>query len=111
MPAATPILIAGVLSSDSEMGPTERDFLKRAMRHVGLETDTILMATYGSDVAEEFAKLPAEIKNDTLNLVIQAAAADGKIVPAERAIVDIIAAQLGVSEEDVIERFKKALPQ
>jgi len=31
-------------------------------------------------------------------------------VPAERAIVDTIAAELGVGPEIIVERFRKALP-
>jgi uncharacterized tellurite resistance protein B-like protein len=103
-------LIAGVLCADGEMSDGERGFLKRMMTQCGLETDTALMPTYSEDVASEIAQLPEAIRGETLNLVILAAAVDGKIVPGERAIVDAIATQLGISEADIVERFKKALP-
>ena len=103
-------LIAGVICVDSEMSPDERSFLKRVMAQCGLETDTALAPTYGEDVAAELAQLPEQIRGQVLDLVIQAAAADGKIVPNERAIVDVIAKELGVSQEDIIERFRRALP-
>ena len=62
------------------------------------------------DVADELAQLPEAIRGETLELVILAAAADGQIHPHERAIVDTIAQQLGVSEEALVEKFKKVLP-
>lgn len=103
-------LIAGVICSDGKMSADEQSFLKRVMSESGLETDTALMPVYGDDVAEELAQLPEAIRGETLQLVILAAAADGQIHPHERQIVDTIAQQLGVSEEEVVERFKKVLP-
>ena len=102
-------LIAGVICSDGKMSADEQSFLKRVMSESGLETDTALMPVYGDDVAEELAQLPEAIRGETLELVILAAA-DGQIHPHERAIVDTIAQQLGVSEEQVVEKFKKVLP-
>jgi tellurite resistance protein len=103
-------LVAGVLCADGEMSPDERSFLKRVLQHVGVDPDTVLMPTYGEDVAAELALLPEATRWETLDLVIQAAAIDGKIVPAERAIVDAIAQQLGVAPEDIVERFRRLLP-
>lgn len=103
-------LVAGVVCSDSKMSPDERDFLKRVMVKFGIETDTALMPTYGEEVAAELAQLPEATRWETLDLVIKAAAVDGKIVPAERAVVDAVAGQLGVSQDDVVERLKQELP-
>jgi len=103
-------LIAGVICSDGKMSGDEQDFLKRVLSECGLETDTALMPVYADDVAEELAQLPEAVRDETLSLVILAAAADGQIHPNERAIVDTIAQQLGVGEEEIVERFKKVLP-
>jgi uncharacterized tellurite resistance protein B-like protein len=102
-------IIAGVLCADGEMGVEERAFLKRVMQHVGIETDTALMPTYGDDIAEELAQLPEAARWETLDMVIAAAAADGQFKPAERAFVDIIAKELGVDEADVVARMGRAL--
>lgn len=90
------------------MAPPEREFLKRVMKNFGLETDSALMPTYGQDITEELAQLPEATKWEVLDLVIQAAIADGQVVPAERAYINVIAQQLGVSDEDIGERFKRA---
>ena len=100
-------LIAGVLCSDGKMSDEERTFLKRVMEKLGLETDTALMPTYAQDVAEELDALSEDLRWQTLNLVLEAAAVDGKIDPSERAIVDVIANALGVAEADINDRLAK----
>ena len=47
--------------------------------------------------------------HDTLELAIAAAVADGRVVRLERAIVDAIASELGVSARDVDGRVSRAL--
>ena len=73
-------LIAGVVCSDGTMSADEREFLKRVMVQCGLPTDTALMPTYREDAAAELAELPAAVREQTLELVILAAAVDGRIV-------------------------------
>jgi tellurite resistance protein len=104
-------LIAGVICSDGEMSPDERDFLRRMMTQCGLETDTALMPTYQEDVASELAELPEAMRGEAFGLVVMAAAVDGKITPQERAIIDAVAAPLGIGEEQILERLRQALPQ
>ena len=102
-------LIAGVICSDNKMSPDERSFLKRVLERCGLETDTALMPTYAGDVAEELAQLPDGIRQEMLDLVILAAVADGDIVDSERAIVDVVAKEIGVTQDDLEGRLAKAL--
>lgn len=102
-------IIAGVLTADGAMTPEESAFLKRAMVQCGLETDTAVMAAYVEDVAEEVGQLDETTKWATLDLTIQAAAADGSIAPGERAIVDVVAQALGLSPEGVNSRLAQAL--
>jgi uncharacterized tellurite resistance protein B-like protein len=102
-------LIAGVLCSDGTMSSEESAFLKKVMAQCGLETDTAVMAMYGEDLAEEMAQLPPEARAQAMDLVIQAAAADGQVVASERAWVDAVAYQLGVAPDDVAARIQRAL--
>lgn len=102
-------LVAGVLCADDEMSPDERVFLKRVLERCGVETDTALMPTYGEDVAAELARLPDVIRSEMLDLIVAAAVADGKVVPSERAIIDVVAAELGITDDDVTERIRYAL--
>ncbi|MEZ4441700.1 MAG: hypothetical protein R3B72_21545 [Polyangiaceae bacterium] len=102
-------LIAGVVCSDGTMSADEREFLKRVMVQCGLPTDTALMPTYREDAAAELAELPAAVREQTLELVILAAAVDGRITPDERALIDAIAAPLGMDEGAVLARLGAAL--
>jgi uncharacterized tellurite resistance protein B-like protein len=104
-------LIAGVLCSDGEMSKEERAFLKRAMQKLELDPDTALMPIYEDEVASELAELSEEMRWQTLNLVLDAAAVDGKVERAERAIVDVFAEHLGVSDEDITERLGALLSE
>ena len=102
-------LVAAVLCTDGELSVEERELLKRVMTRFGLETDTVLMPTAPADMAAELDSLPEAVRWEMLFLVVQAAAADGVIVPNERAMVDVVAGYLGVAEADVVEMFRKAL--
>jgi uncharacterized tellurite resistance protein B-like protein len=63
----------------------------------------------GRDVAEELSLLPEATRHETLNLLVQAAAADGQIVASERALLGVVAQQLGVTDEDLEARLQQAL--
>ncbi len=103
-------LIAGVICSDEKMSPDERSFLLRVVEQFGLARDIALMPTTDRrDVVEELAKLPESIRHETLDLLIAAAAADGKIVQAERDFLNVVTAQLGVSDADLEQRLAQAL--
>lgn len=102
-------IIAGVLHADGDMSPEESAFFKRALGRCGLDTDTAVMAAYMEDVAGEVAQLDEPTRWAALDLAVEAAAADGSISPGERAIVDVLAKALGLSEERVIARLGQAL--
>lgn len=101
--------MAAVLCADGGLSREENDFLKRVLTRFGLKTDTGLMPTDPAEMQAELESLPEDLRWETLFLVVQAAAADGVIVPGERAMVDLVAGYLGVEEADVVEMFEKAL--
>lgn len=102
-------LIAGVLCSDGKMSPDELTFLKRVMERCGIETDTALMPSYRADVLSELAQLPEKLRKEMLDLMIAAAVADGKVVPSERELIDLVAKEMGVDADDVNDRIRYAL--
>jgi uncharacterized tellurite resistance protein B-like protein len=103
-------LIAGVICSDEEMTPDERSFLLRTVEKFGLPRDIALMPiTDKDDVAAELGQLPESVRWETLDLLIQAAAADGKFVNAEREILGVVTAMLGLSKTDLEARLRREL--
>ncbi|MBW2523214.1 MAG: TerB family tellurite resistance protein [Deltaproteobacteria bacterium] len=103
-------LIAGVICSDEKMSPEERSFLLRVAEKLGLPRDLALMpVTDKEEVAAELGRLPEATRWETLDLLIQAAAADGQVVPEERELIGVVVAQLGLKESDVEKRLQNAL--
>lgn len=102
-------LVAGVVCADDSMTPPERVFLRDVMIRMGLDPDTGLMPIYADQASTEIRMLPRSLLHTTLDLAITAAVADGRVVRPERAIVDAIATELGVSALDVDGRVRRAL--
>jgi uncharacterized tellurite resistance protein B-like protein len=103
-------LIAGVICSDEQMSPDERSFLLRTAEKFGLPRDLALMpVTDAGDVAAELGALPEDLRWETLDLLIKAAAADGKIVDSERRILGVVTGLLGLSKTDLEKRLGSEL--
>ena len=103
-------LVAGVLCSDGEMNEDERAFLKRVLEGFGMPTDVALMPTYEEDVAGVLRGLPEAHRWRALDLVIKSAVVDGMITPQERGIIDVVAKELDIPHDDLIDRFRRELP-
>jgi uncharacterized tellurite resistance protein B-like protein len=103
-------LIAGVISSDEQMHASEADFLQRVRKSLGLAKGAQVEPVRDRD--EAVARLRGfseEVRAEALDLLIQAAASDGKIAPAERAFLDVVAAELAVDPEELDDRLQAAL--
>lgn len=103
-------LIAGVLSADEHMHASEASFLQRVRTRLGLSKGARVMPVV--DRGEAIAKLRAfseDVRHETLALLIEAAAADGAVVPAERAFLGVVAGELRVGADALDERLAAAL--
>ena len=103
-------LIAGILSSDQEVDIHEAGFLQRIRKRFGLAKGASVPLTV--DPEEAIAKLQGfsdEDQKETLELLIQAAAIDGKIAPAERKFLDVVANKLHVGPDELDGRLQRQL--
>lgn len=103
-------LIAGILSSDEDVDIHEAAFLQRIRKRFELPKGTSVPLLVGHD--EALAALQGfsdEDQQETLKLLIAAAAVDGKIAPAERSFLGVVADKLGVASEELDERLRKQL--
>ena len=103
-------LIAGVLASDQEMHDGEADFLQRVRKSLGVERGTLVEPIL--DRKEAIARLqsfPPAVREETFDLLIQAAASDGQIAPSERAFLGAVAAEMQVSADDLDTRLQSAI--
>jgi tellurite resistance protein len=93
------LLIAKVLVADGMMTENERAFLDEAMERLGLgpiERRRVIDLE-GWDEAEPIvARLSTDERREVVSMIVDAAAADGKLSPLEMATVKRITVALGL---------------
>jgi uncharacterized tellurite resistance protein B-like protein len=105
-------LIAGIVITDEDLDLREEAFVERMLTKFGLdasERDVIYPLVDGEEAAETMRGLPAEIQSQAFQLLLEAAVADGKIVPEEREYLGAVAMALGMAEADVERRLAEEL--
>jgi uncharacterized tellurite resistance protein B-like protein len=94
------LLVAKVLVADGMMTDEERAFLDAIVRQLGLTDDERRLVTEldGMAEAEAVARvLPAHDKQALLDMLVDAAAADGRLAPLEMGVVTRLRAALGLT--------------
>ncbi len=103
-------IIAGLVFADGEFHAGEEKLLTRLLVRFGLPPDTRIEPVPDAGAAIELLKRLAEPdKHETLTLLIEAAAADGVLHPAERILLGAVAEELGVSDAELDQRLHTAL--
>ena len=103
-------LIAGVLSSDQDMHPNEANFLQRVRKRFNVPKGArVEPIVDGAEAVEKLRGFPEDVRAEALELLIQAAASDGKIAPAERILLGVVADELDVDQEELDDRLQKEL--
>ena len=95
------LLVSRVLLADGMVTDDERAFLDQLMRQLGL-TDAERMrvtALEGMAEAEKLVRaMPVEEKRALLDLLVDAASADGHLSPLEMGLVKKLSAALGLEQ-------------
>ena len=105
-------LIAGLVVSDDDLDAQEDAFLERLLARFSIpssERDSIFPIVDRSDATEAMKALPPEAQQEAMSLLIEAAAADGKIAAEERAYLDTVAAVVGLDSAALEAKIKAAL--
>jgi uncharacterized tellurite resistance protein B-like protein len=106
-------LIAGIVVADDDLDPQESAFIDRMLVRFGIpleDRDIIFPIVDKDEAVEKMQQLPADVQEQTLELLVEAATADGKVVPEERAYLDAVAAAVGKDKaalDDLIAQFLK----
>ena len=93
------LVVSKVLVADGIMTDDERAFLAEMMRRLGLTPDEQqrVVELEGLDEADHIvAALSADERREIVELLVDAASADGKLSPHELAAVKRVTAALGV---------------
>ena len=105
-------LIAGIVVADDDLDDTEDAFLDRMLVRFGVdpkERDMLFPIVDKEEAASEIATLPADIQHEATTLLIEAAVADGKVVPEERAYLHAVAEAIGIATASMEQKIEAAL--
>lgn len=105
-------LIAGLVVTDDDLDPKEDAFIERMLARFGIpqsERELIFPIVDAKEAAEHLRALPADARDEAVDLLIQAAAADGKIAPEEREYLDAVAEAVGLAKDDLEKRVARGL--
>ncbi|MCS6902003.1 MAG: TerB family tellurite resistance protein [Myxococcales bacterium] len=105
-------LIAGLVVSDDDLDEKEEAFLERLLARFGIpssERDTIFPIVDRADATEAMKALPPEAQQEAMTLLIEAAAADGKIAPEEQVYLATVAAVVNLDEAMLNSKIQAAL--
>jgi uncharacterized tellurite resistance protein B-like protein len=103
-------LIAGILSSDEELNSHEAGFLRRIRERFEVSKGAPVQPILDHD--EAIARLRAfshDVQQEAFDLLLQAAAADGQIAPAERSFLEVVAETLQLAPGELAERLEQEL--
>ena len=95
-------LVVTMVTRDRVLEENEHRMLNRILVRLGLsvhEVDDILPLEDLGEAAERFRRLPEESRAATLEMLVEAALADGEVVEAERELLVVIAEAMGVDRE------------
>jgi 2-hydroxychromene-2-carboxylate isomerase len=105
-------LIAGLVVTDDELDEKEDAFIERMLASFGIpssDRNEIFPIVDKSEAASALKEMTGELQQQTLDLLIKAAAVDGKIVAEEQAYLDAVADAVGLARDELARRVKAAL--
>jgi uncharacterized tellurite resistance protein B-like protein len=105
-------LVAGIVVTDEDLDPKEEAFVERMLQRFGLdatERDVIFPLVDADEAAEQMKGLPRESQEEAMGLLIEAAAADGKVVPEELEYLQTVGRVLGLTDAELNRRLQEHL--
>jgi tellurite resistance protein len=105
-------MVAGLVASDEDFTDSERAFVEKVLSEFGLpasEWDAIFPLVEPDQAREAIAALNGAARELAINLLVQAAAADGKIVDEERQYLGAVADAMSIHPSVIEFRLSKAI--
>jgi uncharacterized tellurite resistance protein B-like protein len=99
-------LVMGIIATDQELHPTELKFMLKTFKTFGVATgdedEALSPTTRAFEAAKAMSLLPEDVREEAIELLLDSAAVDGKVVKAERTFLHAVAKAAGI-EQDVID--------
>ncbi len=106
-------LVAGIIATDKQLHPAELKFLLRTFDTFGIgasgNDEAICPAVTPPEAARAMSDLPPEVRDEAMELLINTAVVDGKVVPEEDAFLAAVARAAKIPVEQVQQRTAEAL--
>lgn len=105
-------LIAGIVVADDDLSDDEDRFLDRVLVRFGIpasERDMLFPIVDKGEAAEEMRSLPVDVQHEAVTLLLEAAAADGKIATEERAYMQSVAEVIGLAPAEMDQKLDTAV--
>ena len=106
-------LVAGIIATDQELHPSELTFMLKTFKTFGVgsgdEDEALTPMVSRMEAAKAMAELPVDIRKQTLELLIDSAVIDGKVVPAERDFLRAVAEAADLPDDDIDESLASRL--
>lgn len=105
-------MVAGLVASDEDFTDGERAFVEKVLGEFGIpesDWDAIYPLVEPEEARAEISALTGAARELAINLLVQAAAADGKIVAEEVQYLNAVAHAMSVHSSVVDWRLRKAL--
>lgn len=103
----------GIIATDRELHPTELTFMLKTFKAFGVATgrddEAITPTTRSFEAAKAMSELPEEVRHETLELLLDSAVVDGKVVEAERIYLQAVGRAVGLSESEIETRIADKL--
>lgn len=105
-------LIAGIVVADDDLDDKEEAFLDRMMVKFGIppaQREELFPIVDKDEAVTEIKSLPKDVQEEAFARLVDAACADGQVVPEERAYLDAVGGAIGIDSSKVEERIVDAL--
>jgi uncharacterized tellurite resistance protein B-like protein len=105
-------LIAGIVVADDDLDETEDKFVDRMLRHFSLsseERDALFPIMDAQEAADEFRALPNDVRLQAFDLLIEAAAVDGRYTEEEKGYLHAVADVIDIKAAEVDKRVAELL--
>ena len=105
-------LIAGIVVADDDLDDKEDAFLDLMMVKFGIPADQreeLFPIVDKDEAVAEINTLAADVQDQAFDLLVDAACADGQVVPEERAYLEAVGAAIGLDAKAVEERVVDGL--
>ena len=103
-------LIAGLVVADDDFAPEEEIFIGRMLERFDVsDRETIFPIISHDEAASRMRELPPAVQKEAIDLLVEAAAVDGRVTEEETAYLRVVGEAVGLDAAAIDERLRAAL--